>query len=403
MAFQVARLSSDEKAAWLQHRLLSLRKHYLARRAQVDEKRSAFGNVIFYQLLKEKYAEFDYSVDESGAPVSNLYQFKIDGHLPSLLTMLINDDMRHISGLERRYGPGARIRELAPLIERLFADATLLHPDPPAFHRFLDTVLECKERGQTLQIVAAICPDYSYTNEDGNIRYTFSSIGVKPGLAGKKFLDIMPVMMRFLDAIGVLFAINLYGGDFESLAYDDNNSPLGVTRKQFVARVREQIANIADQLQTPVRRAFFFDDVGTESEWITRHERIFESLAAGDLGFTGLDSQSLDAVFATRMPLYREWFKDMDESALKKVFLKQAAEYVLMGEIYSQRFDQFVVLGVDHHRMAPFYSFARPTAVIYRQNDYIVEDVTSSEHEGSATPETESTQPEYELVQECER
>ncbi|WP_321877064.1 hypothetical protein [Paraburkholderia bannensis] len=399
MEFQVSRAEGHDDADWLQHRLQRLRKHYLARRAHVDEKRSAFGNVIFYQLLKEKYAEFDYHIDKSGAPLSNLYHFKIDGHLPSLLTMLINDDVRHLGELERRYGVSDRLRELAHPVERLFAEATLVYPDAAAFHRFVDTVLHVRDSGQTLQLVSAICPDYSHTTEGGNVRYTFSSIGVQPGLAGRKVLDILPVMMRFLDALGVSYAVNLYGGDFESLAYDDADSPLGVTRPQFVQCVREQIGNIAQRLNVPVRRAFFFDEVGTQDAWIARHRRIYEALAAGDLGSTGLDQAALDGIFATRLPLYREWFKGVDEQALRQVFLKQAAEYALMGEIYAQRFDHFVVLGVDHHRMAPFYGFARPAAVIYRQTDYIVEDAAASAPASVGTGHEEAR----ELEQECAR
>lgn len=370
---------TGEEADWLSVRLKCLRKRYLARRKHIDETRGTFGNLIFYQLLKEKYAEFQYRVDECGSPLSNLYDFKIEGRLPSLLTMLINDNLGYVSEPEKRYGPSERFQTLFPHVERLFEEALLVWPDPTSFQRFLDTVLHAQRSGKALQIVVAICPDYSYTTEGSKVRYTFESVGVKPGLAGMKFLAILPVVQRFLDEIGVAYAINLYGGDFESLAYADASSPLGVTRAQFVERVQQQIANIADLLAgVPVYRGFFFDEVGGERVWVARHEQIYKALTAGELGSTGLDANALDAVFATRLPLYKEWFKGMDERALRHVFLKQAADYALMGKIYSHRFENVIVLGVDHHRMAPFYSFVHPMPVIYRQTDYIIADTPTS-------------------------
>lgn len=384
MELKVASVSTGEEADWLSLRLKSLRKRYLARRPHIDEKRSTFGNVIFYQLLKEKYHEFQYRVDKRGSPLSNLYDFKIDGRLPSLLTMLINDNVRYVSEPEKRYGPSECFQAQFPHVERFFEEALLVWPDPTSFQRFLDAVLHAQRSGQTLQIVVAICPDYSYTSEDSNVRYTFESVGVRPGLAGMKFLAILPAVQRFFDALGVAYAVNLYGGDFESLAYDDAYSPLGVTRAQFVERVRQQIANIADMLVgVPACRGFFFDEVGGEGVWVARHEQLYEALTAGDLGSTGLDANALDAVFAARLPLYKEWFKGVDERALRHIFLKQATDYALMGEIYSRRFKNFVVLGVDHHRMAPFYSFVRPVTVIYRQTDYIVEDTPTSVSDNS--------------------
>lgn len=403
MDLQVAPLTNCEEGDWIRSRLASLRKHYLARRALIDEKRSAFGNVIFYQLLKEKYAEFEYRVDERGAPLSNLYDFKVDGRLPSLLTMLINDNVRRISEPERRYGLGERYAPVLEEVERLFEEAMLVYPDRAAFVRFLETVLHARQTGAVLQLVAAICPDYSWVPDGDGVRYTFESVGVEPGLAGTKFLSIMPSVMRFLDALGVAYALNVYGGDFESLAYQDGHSPLGVTREQFVSRVREQIANIVDRLGVPARSGFFFDEVGGEAAWVTHHEAVYQALAGGDYGAAPLDDASMDAIFATRLPLYTEWFKGADERALREVFLKQAAEYALMGQIYARRFEHFVVLGVDHHRMAPFYSFGRAAAVVYRQTDYIVEKDSGMQERKVRGEQGEHTQVSEISEQECVR
>jgi hypothetical protein len=381
MDMQLSPVPGSDDMDWLKRRLANLRKHYLTRRAVIDEKRSAFGNVIFYQILKEKYADFDYRVDERGAPLSNLYDFKVDGRLPSLLTMLINDNVHRITEPERRYGPFAAYAHLLPRIEALFRDAMFVYPDLPFFQRFVEAVVHARHTGQALNLVSAICPDYSYESTGAGIRYTFTSVGVNPGLAGNKLLAIMPVLVRFLDELDVRYTVNLYGGDFESLAYDDHHSPLGVTRAEFIARVRQQIANIARALPVPTTQSFFFEKTDGECGWQSRHEAMYRALSEGDFGATGLDEKALDAVFATRLPLYREWFKGTDEQALRPVFLKQAAEYALMGEVYSQQFDHFVVLGVDHYRMAPFYSFVRPAVVIYRHTDYISEILTESEPE----------------------
>jgi hypothetical protein len=379
MELHIASVWNDEETDRVRARLTGLKKHYLARRMLIDERKSAFGNVIFYQLVKEKYAGFHYRLDERGILISNLYDFKIDGKVPSLLTMLINDEVRQLFEPEKRYHLHEYYRPFLSGIEQFFRDAMLIYPDTSSFKRFLDTILHAKRLGETLHIVAAICPDYSYIHHGNNVRYTFESIGVEPGLAGTKLLAIVPTLLRFLNALELRYTINLYGGDFESLAYEDDNSRLGVTRVEFVERVHQQIARIVSILDVSASSSFFFDELGDEQAWKALHERTYLDLASGNLGSTGLEESSLDEIFATRLPLYREWFKGSDECTLRKLFLKQAADYALMGEIYAQRFEHFVVLGVDHHRMAPFYSFAQPVAVIYRQTDYIVEPCTNKD------------------------
>jgi hypothetical protein len=256
----------DDDAEHLRGRLVDLKKAYLAKRRFIDEKRSDFGNFIFYQLLLEKYPEFEYRFDKHGRLRSNLYEFKVDGRLPSLLTMLLNERIGRLSELEKRYGRSAKFGALFASVEQLFQDATLVYPDSATFFRFLEALTLAAQGDEPLTVVSAICPDYSYTAEADTVRYTFESLGSQPGLAGNKFIAILPAVARCLDELGVRHEVSLFGGDFESLTFVDSSSSLKISQHDFIARVRQQIAAISGAVQRPVSQSFFFEVVGGQRQ-----------------------------------------------------------------------------------------------------------------------------------------
>jgi hypothetical protein len=360
-------------------KLHQLRRAYLAKRGAIDERASGFGNVIFYHLLQEKYPALRYALTREGYLQSNLHEFKVAGKLPSLLTLLLSETVRQTSALERRYQDDPALSAWSAPLERLFRDALLLYPAWPVLASLLAAWSRAAASGKPVTLVSAICPDYSFVQVPGGHRYTFEAVGTSPGLAGGKFIRAVPAFASFFEAVGVPHEIAVYGGDFESLPRPDAT--------EFIAKVRAQIAcivQVASAPGRPVTPSFFFDAAGGQAHWVRRHAALVEAIAAGQLGGTGLSAADMDDIFLSRQPLYRAWFEHADDAALRLIFIRQAAEYALMGEIYAGLHENAFVFGVDHARMAPFYAYSQPLPVLYRQTDYLAA-TQVSEEEASAT------------------
>lgn len=379
MAIAVAEKSVE--TTFVSQRIARLKKEYLELRSKINEKSAPIGNVIFYTILKKRYADFHYEFDfQRGRFLSNLHCFKVNGKPPSLSTMLLNDDIGHLSEPERRYGVSIATGQYGRSIEALFKVASLVYPDHQTFLQFLSLLEESARTKNKICIVSALCPDYSYdAADDGTVRYTFEGLGSSPGLAGNKYLEIVPAIKAFFCRHQINHCFELFGGDFEYLSFSSDNSSFRIGRDEFIAKIKGQLAAVVRLVDAPIETHFFFEEINGEERWTERHQEIFACLLNGDYGKTGLATGDVHAIFQTRLPLYSAWFHKASPGELFCVFLKQAAEYALMGEIYSELFEHVVVIGVDHSKMAPFYSFSSAISVIYRKIDYIVEEPVTLE------------------------
>lgn len=383
-------MNSEFDSEMLKIGVAQLRKAFLIKRRKRDDINSNFGNVIFFQLLQEKYPEFQFWLDEIGHVRTNLYDFKINDRIPSLLTLLLNEPIKRISKLERRYGEISHFMKMSEKIENLFHKAQLVYPKREMFLRFLNCMTQAMSTREPLVLVSAICPDYSYAIREGKVRYTFESLGAQAGLAGNKFIATLPILAHFFEAINVQISVSLFGGDFESRLFKEKGTSfVRISQPDFIKKVRMQIKNIAGQIGLASKQSFFFDVMEGETAWAKRHKEIYARLAHGDFGLTSLSLADAKEIYASRKPLYSTWFKHTDEDTLWQIFLQQAAEYALMGQIYSKLYTNFVVFGVDHSKMTPFYSFSQPVCVIYRHTDYIGDEAFN--HKTTRITEEEAT------------
>ncbi|MDX1899175.1 hypothetical protein RBB72_29515, partial [Pseudomonas aeruginosa] len=214
-------------------------------------------------------------------------------------------------------------------------------------------------------------PDYSHSSDaEGKPRYTFERVGDQPGLAGAKLVSAGQAVAELARARQVEIRHAILGGEFEYLSFN-RNPATGETREGFLGKVERQLERIAGALPCPAATCSFFEMCGGEDGWHRAHGEIVQRLEQGDYGQTGLDYPALESIFLSRLPLYEKWFASQSREQIWASFVSQAAEYALMGKLFGERFDNFVVLAVDHYRMEPFYSFFATVPTLYIRTDYL--------------------------------
>ena len=190
------------------------------------------------------------------------------------------------------------------------------------------------------------------------------------GLAGAKLVSAGQAVAELARARQVEIRHAILGGEFEYLSFN-RNPATGETREGFLGKVERQLERIAGALPCPAATCSFFEMCGGEDGWHRAHGEIVQRLEQGDYGQTGLDYPALESIFLSRLPLYEKWFASQSREQIWASFVSQAAEYALMGKLFGERFDNFVVLAVDHYRMEPFYSFFATVPTLYIRTDYL--------------------------------
>jgi len=69
--------------------------------------------------------------------------------------------------------------------------------------------------------------------------------------------------------------------------------------------------------------------------------------------------------------LYSSWFPGKNENDFLDLVIKQGAEYSTMGDLFKARFNNLIVLGLNHPKMASFYSLNKSVPVIYGKPKYV--------------------------------
>lgn len=349
-----------------------LRSQYVALRKTFGNKTLPVSNYLFYMMLKDKYSEFDFELRNSRARVvTNIHVFKSKGRIPSIASLLLSDSHVAKSTLELKYAAVEHMGLYGAALSRFVVDGGLMTPTRPAVEGAVAQIHRCKTTGEPLTVVSAVCPDYSYDlTADGKPRYTFTHVGDQPGLAGTKLINTDEALTAFSAAAGVTVEHQLFGGEFEYISFN-RNAGSSSAREVFLDKVNRQLQTIGNQLTAPASVGSFFELCGTEQGWHDQHADILQRLRAGDYGQSGLNHEQMKEIFEARRPLYSKWFTGQSDESIWNNFLSQAAEYALMGKIFIDSYNNFVVLAVDHYKMEPFYSFFGPVAVLYVKTDYL--------------------------------
>ncbi len=216
-----------------------------------------------------------------------------------------------------------------------------------------------------LHIIGPVCPDYSYVNtKDGRYRYTFESIGNGIGLVAKKAIinfSILDRLSKDLVANGLNLKFKILIGDFE--ANEKNLEALNESKSSFLKKVSlsrdtiEQTTGIKTDLFTSL-------SLGLEG-WQTQIEQI--KLMYNLKEFIDLERLFPDIKhekrLISRLPLYKKWFGN--SANFKQIFLNQTLEYILMGSLISNSYqNRACILASDHKAMREYYSLISKIVLI---------------------------------------
>ncbi|MCO2684683.1 hypothetical protein FA306_24110 [Pseudomonas aeruginosa] len=361
----------DHTYAQLETRLGELKRRYLELRISHGARELPFSNYLFYLILQSRHQEFDFKLRQGNSVVTNIHRFKSKGRIPSLTTLLLADAVNAKSELELKHPDIPQLDRHARDIERWLAAGNVMPPSERALRGLVEALERAAGEGRPLHLVSAVCPDYSHSSDaEGKPRYTFERVGDQPGLAGAKLVSAGQAVAELARARQVEIRHAILGGEFEYLSFN-RNPATGETREGFLGKVERQLERIAGALPCPAATCSFFEMCGGEDGWHRAHGEIVQRLEQGDYGQTGLDYPALESIFLSRLPLYEKWFASQSREQIWASFVSQAAEYALMGKLFGERFDNFVVLAVDHYRMEPFYSFFATVPTLYIRTDYL--------------------------------
>lgn len=323
-------------------------------------------NKVIYEIISENYPQFEWKLD---ADVKVLPP-KIDRIRPSLSSLLFNK-VSHNAGstkMHSHYHAANRLpTDVATDLDSLFEEIHMVR----CSQRDMSNLVEYINDGITkipFNILIPICPDYSHIKiGPGNrYKYTFTSLGNGIGVVASHAINIVHLLHNFLSKNNISAHITLVSGDFEALSRD-NCHRLGITKAEFMDRVRESSKRIGEELPyRHVRSKVFADFIHLEKEWLNLCQKYEDILSQKE----GPERDRYKDILVSRRPMYETWYPNLGTDEYMDLLLSQGAEYAAMGEIFERNFDRPVVLGVDHFVMRDFYLASTAMPVIYTKKIY---------------------------------
>lgn len=333
-------------------------------------------NLAIYHLIQERFPEIRWTVrPDPGVPNSSRVRLEVpyvEGLRPTLTSLLLRTlEGGTTSRLHERYRcvyrlPPGVVARLSRLLDR---------PDmASASEEDLDRVVGWLEKGldgNPLTVVTPVCPDYEAEELDTNVfRYTFDNLGSGVGVVARRFLGVLGELSEILKDIGVSVRFVVAIGDFEGFS-DANLARVGLSEQEFRARLAESQVQFSRLAPIPVEVPLFTDICGGKAAWNRCYEAMLDRLRAGDYGGSGLDDTTFETIALSRRGLYRRWYRDRATVDSQGILVHQGAEYAAMGRVVLEAFENPMIFGADHARMAPFFKLHGPVPVLYMRNNYL--------------------------------
>jgi hypothetical protein len=218
-----------------------------------------------------------------------------------------------------------------------------------------------------------VCPDYSAERgEERRFRFTFQTLGTGCGLSGLRLLESIAGLHHLLIEVAgrVSLVHHVCVGDFEALDGETVHR-LGVDVEEFQARNRATARALALASPVEITPSLFTDHCGGLPGWRSRHEAMKRRITDPTFYQTHL-KDAISEIAEARLGLYRRWFAEpeMGIEAAIPIVLQQGAEYATMGQVIVERFPNPLIVGADHHKMAPFYHAGCDAPVLYFDRNY---------------------------------
>tara|TARA_B100001175_G_scaffold313925_1_gene322339 strand:+ start:125 stop:1246 length:1122 start_codon:yes stop_codon:yes gene_type:complete len=278
---------------------------------------------------------------------------KILGYNPSLLSMLIFE--KEFKLLIKTHNFFEEIQEVCEL-ENIKTKIKL-------------NVIQSLSKGE-LEIITPLCPDYEHVSLGmGLYKYTFNKLNDGLGLIGKRLGKIIINFHNILSKHNIKFKHYLYYGDFE--AYSDAiQKRLNISEDEFIKKLKKSSNKMKKKINNTAKVDLLVTKLSKKNIWLNKckdNKKKIEKKYNKDVRFKIL----INEITASRSELYSSWFPGKREKDYANLVMQQGAEYTSMGDIFKKKFKNPLVLGLDHPKMADFYSLNVDIPVIYGKPKYV--------------------------------
>jgi hypothetical protein len=325
----------------------------------------------FYLLIQEKYPGFNWLESAGQLQIETYFRGFKPNLLSYLLEMIPPDEIATTAKISKQVEDGVPVW-LTAACREVFEQQGVCSLTPQDWLR-LQRWIQAGRRGETLSLVSPVCPDYSAEQgESRAYRFTFSSVGTGVGLACMRLFESLAVLAKLFTRLGRSPNIKVFVllGDFEAFSAT-NCQRMGLSMEAFLARLRQSCASILAAAPLPLEVQLFTDCCGGMEGWQLGYGQMKARMTEAGLQ-AGTGHPLVGAIAEARKPLYRRWFGDAqdDPHFFEKLVIDQGIEYALMGDVIERGFKNPLVIGADHHKMAPFYNFAADMPVMYLDRNY---------------------------------
>ena len=224
-------------------------------------------------------------------------------------------------------------------------------------------------RGEQLTILSPVCPDYSHIELGrGLYMFTFESLGTDVGVTAKKLVEHHLTLKTFFDHFEIDVRYIAAIGDFEALS-SENLERMNLNKTQFIKKLKLSQNKLSKELHAGYETPLFSEICGGVSKW---KKNYLECEDVVEIYFSKNENiNCLTEIIKSREPLLRKWFgRGITEAKLKKMVLKQGAEYTCMGKIALSNLRNPLILGVDHPKMSTFYQIRQSIPALYLRTNY---------------------------------
>lgn len=315
-------------------------------------------NLIFYEIIKEKYKDFSWS------KINNHYDIKFD-------TKNINQRVTLASLLLEKVAKNIEPKGKKNILIKKFLESDIFVKINLENKKLFFKLINSLNKNDELVIVSPVCPDYSAIKKaPGIYEFTFKNLNSGIGVITEKLLENLNKIHSFFKSVNIKFKHVVAIGDFEALSKDILKN-LNITEEQFISKLRTSQKKLLKSTKCKIEAPLFTEIDGGIDNWKKLYKLNYSKLKNNNFGKSKINKKLISEIAQSRLKLYEKWFKNITKKRLNEIILKQGAEYTTMGDMVTNKYKNSLVIGADHFRMSDFYKVNSPKLpVLYLKSNY---------------------------------
>jgi hypothetical protein len=338
----------------------NLKKQYLdiKNNNHYDNKDFGYRYFLFWELVKKKYNKDIISLEKrpqkKRKKVNIIFSNigKCLGYNPSLLSLLI---------FYKEIGNILKYDNFFKDLEK-YADLETISSKKKII--VINKIFKGK-----IKIITPLCPDYEHVKiAFGLYKYTFNKLNEDVGLIGSRLIKIIEKMHTIFDKYKIKFDHNLYYGDFEAYSAKIQERTKE-TEHSFVLKVKKSCLKM-NRIIKPKAKAFLLIKSLSSKKNFLEICKKNEIKIIKKMSKDNYFKRQISEITSSRSALYSSWFPNNNENEYKKLVIQQGAEYAAMGYLFKKKFNNSIIIGLDHPKMGIFYNIFDDNIALYGRPKY---------------------------------